>query len=248
MTFPSFLSRGRFAGLFALALLLTLGACATEPDPTDSAGSTADDSAEGEVTEVAAVSVEPGTYAIDNAHSEAGFRIKHLGISNVDGTFNEVDGRVMLPSESLADMQATATIQAASIDTQNEDRDNHLRSGDFFDVEQYPTITFESTSVEPLGGSRFRMTGDLTMHGQTHPVTLEGEYGGSAVAPDGTRKIALSAEGQIDRTQWGLTWNRALETGGLVVGEDVTLMLGVEADQQEGSASSDSVATAAMTN
>ncbi len=220
-------SPSRFAPLGVVVLGLMLTACEVEP---------ADDAAVDDVPATAtAVSDEPGpdlapgTYQIDPSHSEVGFRIRHLGISHVEGTFNEVTGTVTAPSDDLADMEATAVIRTASIDTQNEDRDNHLRSGDFFEAETYPEITFRSTSVEPLGGGRFRMNGDLTMRGVTNPIVLEGEYAGSAPDGFGNNKVGFMAEGTIDRKDWGLTWNKAIETGGVVVGDEVTMRLDVQA-------------------
>lgn len=216
----------------AAAAALALSACNTDaPDATpDTPGL---DATETTVQTGDAPAVEPGVYAIDAAHSEVGFQVKHLGISNVDGRFSDVDGTVTVPAGGgLADMAVEATIQAASIDTRNDDRDEHLRSPDFFDAARFETLTFRSTGVTPTGGSGFQMTGDLTMHGQTHPVTLDGTYAGSAADPMGTRKVAFSATGTVDRTQWGLTWNKALEAGGVVVSDEVQLTLEVEADQQ----------------
>ena len=203
---------------------LALSACQTEaPDATTAPDSTA--------TAADAPTIEAGTYQIDPAHSEVGFRVKHLGISNVDGRFSDVDGTVTVPAGgAMTGVQTDVTIQAASINTRNDDRDNHLQSADFFDAATFPTLTFRSTTMEPLGGNRFTLTGDLTMHGVTKPVTLEGEYNGAATAPDGTKKVAFSASGTINRSEWGLTWNKALETGGVVVSDEVELTLEVEAN------------------
>jgi polyisoprenoid-binding protein YceI len=126
-------------------------------------------------------------------------------------------------------MQTEATVQVASVDTRNGDRDAHLQTADFFDAAQFPTLSFRSTRVEALGGGRFRLMGDLTMHGVTRPVTLNGEYAGAATDGYGNRKVGFSAEGTINRSEWGLTWNQAIEAGGVVVSDEVELRLDVQA-------------------
>lgn len=176
--------------------------------------------------------IQAGTYVVDGAHSTVGFRVRHLGISTVNGQFGQFEGRVTVPrANTLAGMGTTATIQATSISTNNERRDNHLRSADFFDVALYPTITFTSTSIRVLPNDRFALTGNLTMHGVTKPVILNGVYTGTATQGT-TTKIALNAEGRINRKDFGLTWNRAIEAGGVVVSEEVSLVLEIEADRQ----------------
>lgn len=209
------------------AAVVALSACQTDPAPaTDPDAPMAETMADAPI-------IEAGSYTIDPAHSEVGFRVKHLGISNVDGRFSDVAGTVTVPEGgAMAGVQTEATIQAASINTRNDDRDAHLQSPDFFDAAQFPTLSFRSTAMEPIGGNRFRLTGDLTMHGVTKPVTLEGEYNGAAAAPDGTQKVAFSATGTLDRTQWGLTWNKALEAGGVVVSDEVELTLEIEANRE----------------
>lgn len=216
------------------AAALALSACQTEsPDPAPDTAEAGLDASDTTVETGDAPAIEGGVYAIDPTHSEVGFQVKHLGISNVDGRFSDVAGTLTIPEGGgLADMTVETTIQAASIDTRNADRDAHLTSPDFFDAAQFETLTFRSTSVTPTGGSGFQMTGDLTMHGVTKPVTLEGTYAGSAADPQGTRKVAFSATGTINRTEWGLNWNMALEAGGVVVSEEVELTLEIEADQQ----------------
>jgi polyisoprenoid-binding protein YceI len=232
--------------LFAAAAL-ALAACNPDAPAADT-----ETPAGGLDTETVAADAGPalaaGVYQIDPVHSEVGFRIEHLGISNVDGTFTDVAGTVTIPQGgTLAEMAVVATIQATSIDTRNGDRDTHLRSADFFDVAQFPTLTFRSTAVEPLGGGRFRLTGDLTMHGVTKPVTLEGEYSGAATDGYGNRKVGFSAEGTISRSEWGLTWNQAIEAGGVVVSDEVELSLDVQAALQAptAGAGADSTGTAA---
>ena len=184
----------------------------------------------GSDTEVAeGPAVTPGTYELDPAHSEIGFRVKHLGISTVKGSFAEGAATISFPSTDLAEMKVEGTVAAKSIDTNNADRDEHLRSADFFDVEQHPTITFTSREVTPEADGRFTLKGDLTMRGVTRQIELSGEYLGTAVDPWGNQKVAISAEGTINRKDFGLTWNKALEAGGVLVGENVTIVLDVQA-------------------
>ena len=218
----------------AATAALVLSACtADSSDPAPDTAAAGLDAGDTVVQTGDAPVIEGGVYAIDPTHSEVGFQVKHLGIPNVDGRFSDVVGTLTIPEGgTLADLSVEATIQAASIDTRNADRDEHLRGPDFFDVAQFETLAFRSTSVTPTGGSGFQMTGDLTMHGVTKPVTLDGTYAGSASDPRGTRKTAFSATGTIDRTEWGLTWNAALEAGGVVVSEEVQLTLEIQADQQ----------------
>ncbi|MDX1420969.1 MAG: YceI family protein [Rubricoccaceae bacterium] len=220
----------------ALAIGLLVSACATEVDTDDAP--LADVETE---PVVAPADIPVGTYALDASHSELGFRVRHLGISNVDGTFNDFEGTIVVPETGLEGMTADLTAQAASIDTDNERRDGHLRSPDFFSAEEHPTVTFRTTRVEPLGGSRFRMTGDLTMRGTTRPVTLEGEYLGSAVSR-GTQKIGFEAEGEIRRQDWGLDWAGTNDLGEAVVDDTVRLMISAEADRQDAPAETDEAA------
>ncbi len=189
----------------------------------------ADSSASDAVTPEAAPVVKAGDYSIDPAHTEIGFRVKHLGISTVRGVFNEADAAITFPSDDLADLQTSATVQAASIYTNDADRDGHLRSADFFDVENHPVISFASTEVTGIDGSRFTLNGDLTIRGVTKPIVLSGEYLGAAVDPWGSERTAFTAEGTINRKDFGLNWNKALEAGGLLVGDEVTIVLDVQA-------------------
>lgn len=209
-----------FTALSVALLMFGLAACTGDTSTeTEPAATVSDDTAP---------EVVPGTYTIDAVHSDIGFRARHLGISNVDGRFSDVEGTITL-SDDLASMQAEATIQTASVDTRNEDRDNHLRSPDFFDAENHPSITFTSTSVEPLGGGRFRMNGNLTIRDTTQSVTLEGEYLGGVTGPQGNPIVAFSSEGEINRMDYGVSWNNTLDTGGLIVGETIGLTVNVEA-------------------
>ena len=165
---------------------------------------------------------------IDSTHSSIEFGVKHMGISTVRGRFREFSGSVDLDEDGVL-RGVDATIAAPSIDTGVGQRDDHLRSPDFFDVARFPTITFQSTRVERVGEGRYRVTGDLTMHGHTHPVTFEVEVAEPVKDPWGNQRVAASVSGKLNRKDWGLTWNQVLELGALVVGEDVTFTFDVEA-------------------
>ncbi len=176
---------------------------------------------------------ERATYVVDKAHSQIGFRVRHLGISNVTGAFRDFEAQVVFDKDDLSTLEASATIDVASIDTGIERRDNHLRSADFFDAETYPTITFQSTGVEEIDGNRFKLRGDLTIKDVTKPVVLDAELLGTAPGMRGGEVAAFSATGVINRFDYGLTWNNLTEAGGIVVGEEVTLLIELEAVRQE---------------
>jgi polyisoprenoid-binding protein YceI len=177
-----------------------------------------------------------GTYAIDPAHSRVGFVARHAMVTKVRGSFNEFSGTGYFDAENPANSWAKLTIQAASIDTRNADRDGHLRSNDFFDMEQYPEITFSSTGVEPVDAERYRVTGDLTIKGVTRPVTVDVDYTGSAVDPFGHHRIGFEGRTTVNRKDWGVNWNAALEAGGVLVSEKVTLELEVSAIRSDADA------------
>jgi len=163
-----------------------------------------------------------GTWALDPTHSEVGFVARHLMVTKVRGSFGEVTGTVTVKDDVL-DSVADVTIRTDSISSGTADRDAHLRSADFFDVENHPEIRFVSTSF--TGDT---LVGDLTIKGITKPVTLDVDFNGVATDPWGNTKAAFEAEGEIDRTQWGLNWNAALETGGVLVSEKIKLKLDVQ--------------------
>lgn len=169
------------------------------------------------------------TWNIDPVHSVAEFKVKHMMISNVKGEFTRLSGVLTLDEANVTRSKVEATIDAASITTRDPQRDAHLQSADFFDAVKYPTLSFRSTSVERKREGELVLKGDLTMHGVTQPVTLAVE-GPSPAAKDpwGNLRIGLSAETKINRKDFGLTWNSALESGGILVGEDITIMLDVE--------------------
>jgi polyisoprenoid-binding protein YceI len=163
--------------------------------------------------------VVSGTYAIDPTHSRIGFVARHAMVTKVRGSFNEFEGSGVFDVENPANTNLQLTIQAASIDTRNADRDGHLRSNDFFDMDTYPEITFVSTSVETDDNENYKVTGDLTIKDTTKPVTVDFEYSG----------IGFEGTTTINRKDWGVNWNAALEAGGLLVSEKVTLEFEVSA-------------------
>ncbi|MHB1313337.1 MAG: YceI family protein [Gemmatimonadaceae bacterium] len=166
-------------------------------------------------------------WKLDTTHTQVGFSVKHMAISTVRGRFSKFDGSGET-DEAGKIAKAAFTIDATTIDTNQEQRDTHLRSADFFDVEKYPTLTFESTGVR-YDGSDITITGNFTMHGITKPVTLKGETSPVVKDPWGMTRTALTLEGKLNRKEWGLNWNQALELGGLMVSEDVKLHLELEA-------------------
>ena len=172
------------------------------------------------------------TYVIDADHSTLGFTIRHAGIGKTRGQFDEFNGTIEVADDSTpTGSTASATIKAASVNTRNNDRDNHLRSADFFDVETYPEWTFATTGVSGSKES-FTLTGDLTIHGVTKSVDLEVEFLGAATDPFGNDRAAFEASTAISRKDFGLTWNAALEAGGVLVGDKVTTTLEIEAIKQ----------------
>lgn len=171
------------------------------------------------------------TYQIDTTHSAIEFSIRHLMIAKVRGRFTEFSGSLELDDNDLTKSTVTAEIKAASITTANDQRDTHLRSPDFFDVEQYPLLTFASTSIQQRG-DELVLTGKLTIRGVTNDVTLTVENLGTAADPWGNQRIAFAARGSIDRKLFGLNWNQVLEAGGFLVGDKVELSLDVQAVRQ----------------
>ena len=169
------------------------------------------------------------TWKVDAAHSVAEFKVKHMMISNVKGRFTGVSGTLYLDENNVENSHLQASIDAASILTGDAQRDAHLKSADFFVVEQYPTLAFRSTRVVPNGEGELKATGDLTIHGVTREVTFTVE-GPTAPAKDpwGNTRVAVSATTKINRKDFGLTWNAALETGGILVGDEVTITLEVQ--------------------
>ena len=169
-----------------------------------------------------------GTWDIDPAHTVVGFSVRHAMVATVRGGFNTFGGTITV-GEDLTDSSVEVTIDPSSIDTRNEARDQHLRSGDFFYAETHPAITFRSTRVERVGHDRFRVTGDLSIRGTTRPVELDMEFNGTSVDPYGKVRGGIEATTTISRKDWGLTWNVALEAGGVLVGDRIKITLDVAA-------------------
>ena len=171
---------------------------------------------------------QTGTWTIDANHSNIGFAARHLMTTKVRGTFTSFSGTIEIGDEPT-DSTVSVSIDTPSVDTGTEDRDAHLRSPDFFDTEVYPTATFTSTSVDAEGGDRYVLTGDLTIKDVTRPVSIEFEYLGTTTDPWGNDKIAFEGSTVINREDWGLNWNAALETGGVLVSKKITIELEVQA-------------------
>jgi polyisoprenoid-binding protein YceI len=169
-----------------------------------------------------------GTYTIDPTHTSVEFIGRHLMITKVRGRLPDVSGTITIDDEPTRS-HVEVEIQVATLDTGDAQRDDSLRSVDFFDVEHYPTITFRSTQVEPGTSETWMVTGDLTVRGVTRPVTLEVDFDGANASPFGDERIAFSAATDVNREDWGLTWNVALETGGVLVGKKVRIELNVQA-------------------
>ena len=180
-------------------------------------------------TTLAAPQTTTTTWTLDPVHSVAEFKVKHMMISNVKGQFTGITGVLTLDDDNIAASRVEATIDAATINTREAQRDAHLKSADFFDVEQFPTLSFRSTQVKRSGDDELSVTGDLTIHGVTRQVTFQVE-GPTAAGKDpwGNTRIGLSATTKINRKDFELTWNAALETGGILVGEEVTITLDLQ--------------------
>ena len=171
-------------------------------------------------------------YQLDASHSHIGFAVKHMMISTVRGQFRRYTAELEIDEQDFTRSRFTGVIEVASIDTQEGQRDDHLRSGDFFDAEHHPTMTFKSSRIERKGDD-YVVHGDLTIRGTTREVALDVEYAGTSKDPWGNMRTGFSATGTIDRKDFGLTWNAALETGGILVGEKIKLHLDIEAVKQE---------------
>ena len=175
------------------------------------------------------------TWKIDPSHSAIHFSVRHMVVSKTRGRFTRFGGEILFDPEKPAASSVSVTIEPASLDTADAQRDTHLRSADFFDVEKHPQASFRSTKVQDLGGGKLRVTGDLTIRGVTKPVVLETSYEGAGKDPWGGERAGFSASTTIERKEFGLEWNKALETGGVLVGEKVELTLEVEAVKQAAS-------------
>ncbi len=167
--------------------------------------------------------ITSGSYTLDPTHSRLGFVARHALVTKVRGAFNDFTGEVVIDGDDLTKSSATVTIEAASIDTRNEQRDGHIRTGDFFDVDNFKQITFVSTAVEVVDDETVRLTGDLTIKGTTKPVSIDFSYEGGAVDPFGNQRVGFEGSVVVNRKDWGVNWNAPLEAGGVLVSEKITL-------------------------
>jgi len=165
-------------------------------------------------------------WTIDPQHTSVEFSVRHMGLFNVKGSFGKTSGSILTTDGALKSIDVT--IDTSTVDTRNGDRDNHLKSPDFLDVAQFPDMRFRSTNIKPQGQDRYEVTGDLTLHGQTHPVVLQVETVPPFKDPFGLLRAGGSATGTINRKEWGLVWSQVMETGSLLVGDDIKLSLDVQ--------------------
>ncbi|MGW2723253.1 YceI family protein [Streptomyces sp. NPDC001492] len=170
-----------------------------------------------------------GDYTIDTAHSTIGFTVRHAMVTNVKGKFLDFTGSLHLDGGDPSASSASIDVKMDSIDTGSADRDGHLKSADFFKIDEFPTMTFRSTSAEALGGEDYRITGDLTILGTTKPLTIDLEFNGAAKDPFGNERVGFEGKAEIKRSEWGLTWNAALETGGVLVSDKIKLNFDISA-------------------
>ncbi|MFD7388906.1 YceI family protein [Streptomyces sp. NPDC059852] len=192
----------------------------------DSAETTAPAAAVAVAPELAALT---GDYTIDPAHSTLGFVARHAMVTNVKGKFLDFSGSLHLDGTDPAASTASLDIKMDSIDTGSADRDGHLKSADFFKTDEFPTMTFRSAKAEALGGEDYRITGDLTILGTTRPITIDLEFNGAAKDPFGNERVGFEGKAEILRSEWGLTWNAALETGGVLVSDKIKLNFDISA-------------------
>ncbi|TCP28967.1 polyisoprenoid-binding protein YceI [Scopulibacillus darangshiensis] len=172
-------------------------------------------------------------WAVDSAHSSIDFSVKHMMVAKVKGSFNSFEGSAEADTDDLTTADVAFNIDVNSIDTRNADRDAHLKASDFFDVENYPTITFKSTDITKKGANEYDMTGDLTLHGTTRPETFALTFEGEVKDPmSGKEKAGFSGETKIKRSDFGLTWNAALETGGVMLGDEIKISIEIEATKE----------------
>jgi polyisoprenoid-binding protein YceI len=171
-------------------------------------------------------------YILDSTHSSANFKVKHL-MSKTAGTFKDFTGTFTFDGKDAKSFKGSFTVKADSIFTNEPKRDDHLKSPDFFDVAKFPTLTFSTTSIKTAGKDKFKMTGDLAIHGITKAVTFDGEFLGTGKDPWGNEKAGFTATTKINRKDFGLTWNKVLEAGGLLVGEEVEIEIQIEGNVQK---------------
>ena len=177
---------------------------------------------------IAVTSTPTGTYSVDPSHSRVEFAVKHLGIATVKGSFASFEGTLEL-GEDLASSRAYGSVETASLDTKEDKRDAHLRSPDFFDAETHPRLTFESTEIRRIDEDTLEITGELELRGVKREITLEAEVQGTETDPWGNERVGLEVRGQLNRSDYGLTWNQVLGSGNVLVGEKVKLALDISA-------------------
>ena len=183
------------------------------------------------LTALFAMGAQAATWTIDTGHSSVNFKVRHMMVSKVSGSFAGFSGTLEFDAENPLDASVNAEIQVATVDTNDEKRDGHLVSADFFDAENHPTMTFRSTGLK-ADGDDWILLGELTMLGKTRPIELELEYNGEVADPWGNVRAGFSAEGEIDRRDYEMTWNKSMDKGGIVVGNEVELELEIEAIKQ----------------
>ncbi len=182
---------------------------------------------------MSATQTKTSTWAIDSAHSAGDFAIKHMMISTVRGHFKITEGQIVINEENHTASSVTATIDPKSLNTREEKRDAHLQSGDFFEADKYPTITFQSTRVQKVNDTNWKVFGDLTLHGVTKEVEMDVEEGGEIKDPYGKQRRGFTAETTINRSDWGVTYNAVLEAGGVMVSDKVKITLDISAVRQD---------------
>jgi polyisoprenoid-binding protein YceI len=178
-------------------------------------------------TDTATPVLTTGTWNVDPSHSSVEFQVKHMGLATVKGFFGEFAGSLDVAEDGS--VSASGTVEAATLNTRSQQRDEHLRSPDFFDVANHPQLTFQSKAIEQVDEENYRLTGDLTIAGTTNEVVIDAEVTGTDLDPWGNTRVGLEASTQIDRTEFGLTWNQALESGGVLVGKKVKIQLEISA-------------------
>ncbi|WP_330307519.1 MULTISPECIES: YceI family protein [unclassified Streptomyces] len=198
------------------------------------------DAADATATTAGAAAVSPdlaalsGDYTIDPSHSTIGFVARHAMVTNVKGGFQEFDGTLHLDGSDPSKSTASLDVKMDSVETGSADRDGHLKSSDFFKTDEFPTMTFRSTKAEALGGDDYRITGELSIMGTTKPLSIDLEFNGAAKDPFGNERVGFEGKSEILRSEWGLTWNAALETGGVLVSDKIKLVFDISAIKNAG--------------
>jgi polyisoprenoid-binding protein YceI len=181
---------------------------------------------------LATLPLHADTYTVDPSHSEVSFQIRHM-VSQVRGRFNDYTGTVNMDPKNMANSSVEFHIKATSIDTNSADRDKHLRTADFFDVEKYPEITFKSESIAPAGKDKYNVTGTLTLHGVSKKITLPVTFLGQAKDPWGGTRAGFQTDTKLDRKDYGIVWNKAIDNGGVLLGDDVSIAINLESVRKD---------------